>query len=102
MIEKPPARTGERSGLTPSSDSLEMRPAPIISLAQPREPFLRDASLGEPVFLEDGGQRQRVPDDANASRQCSGPNSPAIASMCARASVSAARNASARRLPSEK
>ena len=102
MIANPPASTGARSGFTPASCRRDMRPAPIIRLRRRARPSGVMPPADSPFSSRIAASASAVPDDANASCQCSRPNARAIASISARAWVSAAANASARRLPSPK
>ena len=99
MIANPPARTGARSGLTPTTLSRATRPAPIMRLRRRASPSGVMPPDESPFSSRIAASASAVPDDANASRHWSGANSPAIDSMSARASVSAARKASARSSP---
>jgi hypothetical protein len=98
MIANPPASTGTRSGLMPERCSREKLPAPTI-LCAAAQAVRRDAAGRQAFSSRIAASASAVPDDAYASRQCSGPNSRAIASISARACVSAAANASARSSP---
>ena len=100
MIAKPPASTGARSGLTPTSVEPREAAGADHALAQAREPLGRDAAGREAVLLEDRGERER------GARRCEG-FAPVLgrelarrSPRCARAHrVSAARKASARSSP---
>ena len=88
-------------------DALELQPrdAPGADhpLAQPGEALGRDAARRKAVLLENGGERQRRPRRrVRFAASARGRTRAAIASISARASVSAARNASARSSPRQR
>ena len=72
------------------------------ALAQSGEPFRRDPACRQAVLLEDRRERQRRARRRIGFLPVLGSNSCAIASISARACVSAATNASARSAPSGK
>ena len=94
--EVPPASTGARSGLSAASARRSTCPQPIIRLRSRARPSGVMPPAESPFCSRISASASAVPDDANASFQCSRPNSAGDPLDLGARTVSAAANASAR------